>query len=75
MADAHTEARSLLEDFPPPLRTVENGVPAYGLSLGVGGQYGAANAQRGRGVTGYALAFAVGMIAGSLLTVRAGRRF
>ena len=68
---AHTEAESLLAGFAPPLRTVENGVPAYGLSLGVGGRYGAANsAPAGGGFLSHSLAFAVGMIAGSVMTIR-----
>lgn len=74
MLHGQTEADELLAGFASPLEPVQGGVPAYGLSLGVGGQYGAAGPIKPSAPwTNYALTFACGIIAGALLTIRVAR--
>ena len=58
---------SVLTSYAKPLRTVTDGIPAYGLSLG--GFSGTDVAPLRGGVLSHAFTFAVGVIGGTLLGV------
>ena len=66
---------SVLASYAKPVRKVEEGVPAYGLSLGgFAGEGNLASPVSGGGIMSHAFTFAAGTVVGILLGVRIMRR-
>jgi hypothetical protein len=75
MASSTSDIAATLQSYATPSRPVQNGIPAYGLTLASGGQFGAeTNNGTGGSMTSYALTFTTGIIVGALLAVRFTRR-
>ena len=63
---------SVLTSYAQPVRKVENGVPAYGLSLGAFS--GETTSPLAGSLGSHAVGFLVGALVGTLITVRIMRR-
>ncbi len=71
--DEQPDIASVLTSYAKPVRKVDDGVPAYGLSLGGFSGTGQAATLRG-GIMSHAFSFTVGVVLGTLLGVRVMRR-
>lgn len=71
--DEQPDIASVLGSYAKPVRKVDDGVPAYGLSLGGFSGTGQA-ATAGGGIMSHALSLTVGVVLGTLLGVRIMRR-